>query len=334
MSGSPSKIPRLISGMSRGGTTWVNRLFNGHPDVASFGETSFWGRGYTAAAGPDGRYDQHQLEQVVGKLRHCNLGPPNTEPGGLEYVNKQTQPDIIDQAFADVTAPVTPAEVFDRLGQAIAKAEGKLCWIEKTPHHINWVDHIFHAMPEAKMLVMVRDPYGFMLSYKHQGDRQPTETRKVLHRLYHPLGCALIWRGYMRSVQYAQRRYPERVMVTSITDIVRSPEPMMERIQRFLELRPVEGLTDRVPPANSSFPGGVKRELQANDLFWMNLIAKRLICQSGFEPRATPPGFISILVSVLRLPVWGFHVMSVFFKQRGWGAVSYLWRWIKPSRDK
>jgi len=321
------QIPRFIAGMSRGGTTWMNRVFNEHPSLASFGETAFWGRCYIEP-GSDGQYNQSQLERVVGRLKKINLGPGNTSPGGLKYINKATQPGVVEQAFTAVCAPISPAEVFDRFCQAIAQAEGKPCWIEKTPHHVLWLKRIFQAMPGSKVLIMTRSPYAFMLSYKHQGDRKAPANRKLFHRLYHPIGCSLVYRGYVRAIRLSVADYADKVMVTSIEEIQADPDGVFQRIQKYFELTVVQRLADKVGPVNSSFPSGRKPRLGSEDIFWMNLIAGREIRRAGFPWQTERYRFWSVVGSVLTIPVWGFHVAVLFFKKQGLGSIGYLWKWV------
>lgn len=321
-------IPRFITGMSRGGTTWMTRLFNEHPDVAAFGETGFWGRLYIKPRVND-RYDSEQIEYLIKRFRNLNIVPSNTSEGSLKPATRQNLSQIVCDAFTQVADSVSQVEVFQRFCMAVARAEGKTCWIEKTPHHVNWIDRIVSAMPNAKIIVMIRPPYDFMLSYKHQGDRFEPRVRKLFHRMYHPLGCAIVWRGYMRSARNAQSQFPDHVMVTSIKMINDHPDEVMHEIQQFLELSPVKGMSNRVPPDNTSFHNEVKPVLNASDLFWMNLIAGREIRKADFQrcPASYRP--LVILRSVLDLPIWAFYVVSLFFKRRGLAGLSYLWRWLK-----
>jgi hypothetical protein len=321
-----AETARFVVGMSRSGTNWVSRLLNAHPEVASFGESTFWGRGYVPP-GPDGAYDRAQLDRTLKHLRGCRIGPAGDGPGALRTVTDETRSRIVAEAFEGVEPPVTPAEVFCRYCRAIAAAEGKRHWVEKTPHHVNWVDRIVAALPAARMVVMVREPYAFMLSYKHQGDRMAEDRRRLFHRLYHPLGCAMVWRGYMRSIVDGARRFPDQMLVVELDALTGSPEKLAE-IQSFLELPVEPDLLARVPPSNTSFPGAERPELGADDLFWMRLVSGRTMRRAGYRPRAIAWRPVAILGSFARLPVWTFHVLKDMRTRVGGGLFRYLWRWV------
>jgi len=53
----------FLLGMARSGTTWLGRTLAEHPEVAVFGESSFFGRLYVPP-GPDGMYGDRELARV------------------------------------------------------------------------------------------------------------------------------------------------------------------------------------------------------------------------------------------------------------------------------
>lgn len=319
----------MIVGMSRAGTTWMAKCLNEHPVAAVFGETLFWGRGYIEPSA-DGTYDGAQLSQVLNRLKSGGVSAMVGDgPGALKKVNKQNWPAVIDRVLSSEHAPLTPAQVFLRTAEALAEAEGKQVGIEKTPHHLNWIGRILKALPDARFVVMIRDPYSFMLSYKHQGDRKVEHTRKAFERLYHPLLCALIWRGYMRSTRAALDQYPRQILLIKTQQIKRSPQEVLDQVQRFLEL-PVVPLAEAVPPDNTSFPAGERPSLQAEDLFWMNRLNRKLIQQGGFAVQATPARPLRIIKSVLVLPFWSFSMLLDLRSKVPGSLFGYIRRWLFP----
>ncbi len=324
-------VTRLITGMARAGTTWLCKSLNCHRDVAAFGESRFFAREYVE---PDknGTYDSETLQKVIAGLETRVLNSTMGEgPGCLKSLTLDTQRSIVREAFRRVTPPMTPAGVFLRLVHGIARAEGKPVPVEKTPQHVNWLDRIISALPGARFVVMIREPYGFMLSYKHQGDRKSPRVQRNYRRRYHPLGCAMVWRGYVRAVKAAERRYPGQTLVLRFEELVRDPEGVLDRVQRFFELQPVR-LAGRVLPDNSSFPSGERPSLQPDDLFWMNLVARKEIRHYGVAPARVPFRPLPILKSVLRIPFWALWNVVDFRKRLPAGSAwRYLWRWMRPA---
>lgn len=331
----PTSDARFIVGMSRAGTTWVAKCLNEHPDAAVFGETLFWGRQYVEP-GPDGRHDAAGLARLVAKLKH--VLPLSTMPkspaeagsaGDLKRVTLEDYPDLVDRAFADAPPSLAPGEAFLRYARAFAEAEGKPLFIEKTPHHLNWIGRILAALPDARFAVLVRDPYDFMLSYKHQGDRQAPETRRMFDRLYHPIACAQIWRGYARAALDAAKRPGGAIHLVRFEALAADPAGEMRRIQEHFGLAP-EPLHERVPPDNTSFPEGERKRLASRDEACMTFLAAREIAALGYSSRPSASR-AAVAAAALTLPAWGARNLLALRRQTQ-SLAPYLWRWIKgPS---
>ncbi|MFI4859041.1 MAG: sulfotransferase family protein [Phycisphaerales bacterium JB063] len=318
--------PRFIVGMSRGGTTWMSRVMNMHPDVASFGETLFWGRRYRPTD-DQGDWSRADLDALAAEMKDSLIGPSGDKPGSLS-----TKPEALLEAIATAVrrceAPTKPSVAFNAICQAVLEAEGKTVAIEKTPHHLNWIARIENAMPGARFLIMRRDPYGFMLSYKHLGTRLSEETQRTFRALYHPIGCALIWRGYMRSIADACQRYPDQTMVV---DMYQEPDEdeLLLRVIQFFGLSPCE-LAGTVPRDNSSFVGDNRPTLSGAERFWINRIAHREIAQCGIklEP-ASMRDVLAVIGSALYTPFWGIRVWLHMRRNTQGSTFAYLWRWVR-----
>ncbi|MHC5022666.1 MAG: sulfotransferase family protein [Planctomycetota bacterium] len=322
--------PRLIVGMSRAATTWLCKCLNEHPDVVAFGESLFWGRGYVTPHHA-GRYDPAQVDDIRRRLRtgSCLEAVLGDGRGCLSNLDRARFGPLLDESFASLPTRPAPAEVFTALLEAVARGEGKSMAVEKTPHHLNWIDRILAAMPDARLVMMVREPYSFMLSYKHQGDRMEERVRRQFRRRYHPAGCAIVWRGAIRAALEAQRSCPRQVLLVEFSDVQDDPARVLDGVQRFFGLSPV-ALAARVPADNTSFPDQPRPALRGEDVFWMNRVAGRTIGAAGWSRRPAPREPLRILVSILRLPFWGlWNLFSLRRIVRG-SILAYLWRWYRP----
>ena len=324
----------FIVGMSRAGTTWLTKCLNEHPSVAAFGETAFWGRKYVSPE-RDGCYTPQQLTQVMGGLRNLPIQPVSDSPssqqttGVLKSVSRENLGELVGAALQGSEEPLTPAQVFQRVAERIVRAERKAIAIEKTPHHLNWIDRIAHALPEAKFVILTRGAYDFMLSYKHQGDRKPPPIRRRFQRLYHPAVCALLWRGYARSALRAHAKYPDRTLLIRFEELVNGPAATLRQIQQFLTLDPAK-LHSTVPPANSSFPAGERPILAADDIMWMNMIAHAEIQRLGTSPQKTPFRPDALAWSTLKLPWWTLR-NAFALNANSTSMPSYVWRWFTAA---
>lgn len=326
-----TSIPRFIVGMSRAGTTWLSKCLNEHPEAAVFGETAFFGRGYVEP-NSHGLYDSHHLQRVRGWLGDCRWIRQMTTPGpgALKHITLESLPRMMDAVFAEVQPPIAPADLFQRICRAVASAEGKSIVIEKTPHHVNWIDRILAAMPMARFVIMLRDPYSFMLSYKHQGDRKANEVRKRFAMRYHPFGCAIVWRGSMRAASAAVAGQPRHALLVRFEDIATHPWDELNRVLEFLQFKPAE-LAGRVPADNTSFPEGDRPALRGDDLFWMNLLARREIRQYGTRLQRSPREPLRVIWSIIVLPFWAIRNLLDLRKIIAGPMWRYLWRWIAPA---
>ncbi len=331
----PAVVPRFITGMARAGTQWMCKCLNEHPDAAAFGESMFFGRRFVGP-GPDGTYGPAEFTALRGRLLEhgtCIHSTAGGGPGGLKVLTIAALPALIEQLFPDSAPRSTPGEVFRRLAHAIAEREGKPIAIEKTPHHLNWIDRIHAALPEARFVIMIREPYSFMLSYKHQGDRKAERIQRAFARRYHPVACALIWKSSLLAAKVALTRHSARAMLINFDDLRADPHATLGRIQEFFGLAPVN-LADAVPPDNTSFPSGLRPALQPEDIFWMNRIAGRTMRRHEYAITPTPFAAARILWSLLRLPWWAIRNYLNLRSRVSGSTATYLLHWFRRNSSR
>lgn len=318
-------FPSFIVGMSRGGTTWLTKLLNSHHDCVALGETTFWGRGYIEPSSSDLRYTESEFiaaKEVLVKTRLITAGDGM---GSLKKLSQQAWEDSVNGLLFKAQ---TPHELFNSAMETVCEIEGKTRWIEKTPHHLNSIDRIILGYPNAKFIVQVRDPYGFMSSYKFQGERKEAEAKKYFERLYHPIACAILWRRYYQRSIAATEHYPDHVKLLNFNDLKLEPHRVYREVLEFLEVESASfpvGVQDK----NSSFNSAVKGELSNTDIFWMNMLASREIDDSKSSRKYATCFSFSILMSLLRLPVWFFWLLGPVRKKIRVPFFSYIWSWGK-----
>ncbi|MEL7003618.1 MAG: sulfotransferase [Bacteroidota bacterium] len=320
---------RFIVGMSRAGTTWIGKCLNEHPDSMVFGESLFWGRGYIEPEQEDGSYTLPQLKKVLKSLEENSCAAfLGCQPGNLRKISKEKVSSICGELEKELSAKPTPSEVFLKFSSKLLAIENKAIAIEKTPHHIHWLSRILTALPNSRFIVMVRNPYEFMLSYKHQGDRQPLILRKKFEKLYHPIVCAYLWRGYFRSSIKAVKTYPKQTLLVFTHEMKQNPSDTLLKVQDFLSLTPIADLAIRVPPDNSSFPNGQRPSLNSIDLFWINCIAFKEISEFKFITQRSDAKPLEILKSILGLPIWSVWASWHLYRSTQGSPVKYLLHWF------
>jgi hypothetical protein len=318
----------FIIGMSRSGTTWMVQALNRQSSAAAFGETGFWGKHFLGDRASS--YGPEECNRVLSRMpgeRGIQLEPRSGENlerllGGAG-LRKLFEP--LRRELVSGSARLTPREVFDRICGVVAGYSGKSLVVEKTPHHVNHVDRILAAYPNARFIVMQREPYGFMRSYKHQGDRKAERVRQGFEAVYHPIGCALVYRGYARSILRLRHAHPERVLAVSLERVADDGPGVLREVGNFLGLQIDAGCT--LDKANSSFPAQDAAALAPEDVYWMNVIAGRQIRALGYTLAPTGP-FTDGLPSLVRLPGWAWRAVRRLAAYQNTGLVGYLRRWL------
>ncbi len=326
--GTPDQPGLFIVGMSRAATTWLAKCLNEHTEAAVFGENGYWGKRFVKPD-TDGKYSRAQIDQILAQQRDGRMvrAVVGEGPGNLKHVTTENIGDLLEKAYAKLSPPVTPGELYRAALKAVAQAEGKRIAIDKTPQNVYWISHILQEMPGARFVSMVREPYGFMLSYKYQGKRKGEERWRQFRRLYHPIACSFVWRAYVRASLRSAGEHPDRVLIVRFDEVRENNEDVLRRVQEHFGL-PHEDLASRIPPDNTSFPDGKRPTLSGADVFWMNRISKRLRNELQMEGR--PVGFhpIQIIISCLTLPIWMVRNVGPFRRAMNISVVRYVLRLV------
>ena len=329
----------FIVGTSRGGTTFMNKVLNLHPEVASFGESAFFGRLWAEPAGGGGRYAPEQAAEQLDFFARSRWGPDRGEAGTIAPWIGRRDPrwvQLLTRLAAERGLPGaggTPRGLFDLLCRAMCEANGKRLAVEKTPHHLGATDRIERFYPEARYVLMVRDPLAFARSYKNQGRQFSAEAAERGRRAYHPVAVALLWRGYARQAIGLMRRCPDRVLRVTLDDLRRDEAGTLDRVQRHLGLDPVP-LAGRVAPDNSSTGeavGGIESlDLTAGERFWLARLAGREAAELGFDLPTTGGGAAGAIGHAVTLPAWGLRNLARYRRGVRGSVFKHAMRYLRP----
>ncbi len=315
----------FIAGMSRSGTTFLMNCLNSHPEIVCFGESIFWGREYVTPLGPRGTYSADQVAKI---LHNCKAG--NWGPGAKASCNRTMKgaeeplSSAFDSEFRDLLVNgATARTVFDAIARAMCRAHGKSFAIEKTPHHVHFVDRIRLSYPHAKFVITQRNPYDFMLSYKHQGGQVGSQTRSIFERTYHPLLCAIVCRKYLRSTARALSQYPDDTLCIDTERLQSEAQDVFREVLDFLGMAR-SPLTEPIMGKNSSFEqSDEKPRLEPADVFWMNLVNGRWIKKARWPLQASKASGWQVVRSILQLPGSLFHILRILMAAPG-NQLKYL----------
>lgn len=192
--------PIFILGLTRSGTTVLDRILGNHSQVASAGELGDFSRQLHWVADHGSTQDQRFLERVPG----------------LDY-----------------------AEVGRRyLAQTRWRACGKRFYIDKQPPNWMLVGLIHAALPEARILHMVREPMDICFSNWRAFFGDDSTFSYDLGTL------AMHYRDYRRLMAHWHAILPDAILDVSYAELVRDPETAARKVLAFCGLDWEPGCVD------------------------------------------------------------------------------------------
>lgn len=183
--GCPSREPIFVVGMPRTGTTLIDRILSSHPQVSSAGELQNAAYLLKRAAGTPGR---STLD--VETLRASLAADPKT----------------LGEAYVASTRPGT--------GQ-------RAHFVDKMPLNIWYAGHLQRALPEARIVCLLRHPLDTVLSNFRQLFSIDNPTYNYADDL---LDCTRYVLGFRRLVALWQRRLGPAFMVLDYETLIAAPE--------------------------------------------------------------------------------------------------------------
>lgn len=217
--------PIFVVGMHRSGTTLVEQLLAGHPQVAALGEL------YDFTA---------QMRQATD--HHCR--------------------GVIDAALVARAGAVDFATVGEGYRQGVAWRLGTArAFTDKLPTNFFHLGFICRALPDARIVHMVRDPMETCFSNLRElySDANPHAYEQHELADYHV--------QYRRLMAHWHARFPNRILDVDYDALTREPETVMRRVSAFcgLDFDPAMldiGARERGVATASAVQvrGGVRRE--------------------------------------------------------------------------
>lgn len=271
----------FVLGCQKSGTTWLQRLLDGHRDVRCNGEAYFGAVLLPALA---------QAIEVYNKAQ--KIGP-----------ECQFRHDDVKHLFQTAVGLM-----FGRwLGD-----EDVSCIGEKTPENSLCIEHLNAAFPDAKFIHIVRDPRDVTVSGWFHNLRQneaPFRQRFPSMARYASYVVREHWIAYIERVQAFGTRYPRRYFELRYEDLWANTTPLITGMLRFLDVEAsaeavaqcqvagsFEKLTNGRPRGeedrNSCFRKGVigdwKSQLDQETLDTIAHLAGPLLRQLGYDMTQAP----------------------------------------------
>ena len=289
--------PIFVVGAPRTGTTLVKAILNRHPRIHLFDEVHFFERVWD---------DREQIG---------DLASPFSQTMAIQRLREIVRRFGSDPEVADVLTVEayrrrlmdegrTYANLLRILLQTGAERRGAARWGDSSPQDVLYLSTILDWYPDARIIALVRDPRGFLASYKNYWRRGVSSYRER----YNPLTNSILWKSYMSAVLEAQRApRAEAVLTLRYEDLTADPERWVRRLcehvgeswdPAMLDVEAAnssfeEGSDPSAPPRRGIFATSAERwrdELTPTEVWVGERIFGSVMREMGYEPAALEGG--------------------------------------------
>ncbi|MCX7719402.1 MAG: sulfotransferase [Candidatus Sumerlaeaceae bacterium] len=275
--------PVFVVGAARSGTTMVQQMLARHPAFSLPWESHFipalWARRerYGSLA------DTASRERLI--LDIANITDLMRGQLGREWVPG------LRAAASELAREAAPsfAGVVDAVFRFHARQQGRIRWGDKTPGYIDHLDTLRTIFPDARFVIVVRDPRDVAAS--------------VMPLSFGPNTAFMAGRRWLNAVRHGldfAARHPEQTLLLRYEDIIDQPEKHARHLCDFLSedyspdmLETRVAAASSVPlsdihaqvrrPVNRSAEGRWRRDLSARQVRIIEAVCGPLMKQLGYE---------------------------------------------------
>lgn len=247
----------FIFGSPRSGTTLMREILNQHSKVHIVPETGFYDRLWAARCGL-GKVTAR--DSWVRWLYYVLF--QSHDPGMM--ANRDTMPALI-QEFTD-RPPRGSDDFFIRTVSYLGEIRGKSVFGEKTPKHLLYWRRIFAGFPQARAIVMVRDPRAVAASMITRGDLVDSAWK-----------AAVEWCCFADMAKSLLNRRNLQAKLVPYEELVQNSFTVIKGLCDFLGLDFQDGMV-KVDGSNSSYGQPLESGIFTNSLgHWQGVLSQNEI---------------------------------------------------------
>jgi hypothetical protein len=181
------------------------------------------------------------LERILGnhpQITTC--GELNDLRQQMQWVNDQRLSLTLDPGIGDYVARLDADLLGHRyLAKTRWATRGRAFYVDKHPMNFQWCGAILKALPHAKIIHLRRHPMDSCFS----------NLKELFAHKYYPYSYALEdlathYRNYARLMRHWHAIAPGRILDVRYEDLATQPDEQARRVQDYLGLPLVEGVTD------------------------------------------------------------------------------------------
>ena len=305
----------FIVGNSRSGTTMMRRVLGNHPDIYMLEELHFFEQLWST----DDKTKEISKEKAIALASRLFF---IQRDGYLTEVNPDKYLPEASKLVESIEGKRYSHEVLRSFLFYETHLHQKTIPCEKTPQDVFYIPEILELFPHAKIINMVRDPRGVLLSQKRKWQRKNMGagfmTKKEQRRLkinYHPITISKLWNASVRTALKYKNHIQMHNMI--FEKLVNESEAEIKRLCRFLEIEFTDEMLN-IPQVGSSNEAdkpdefGIKTERAGNwekgglnktEIYFCQNICGNYMKQYGYELKKVRPGIFSLIYYYISFPV-------------------------------
>ncbi len=305
----------FIVGNSRSGTTMMRRVLGNHTQIYMLEELHFFEQLWSTSDKQKVLTD-HEAVKLASKLLFIQ------RDGYLSEMNTEKYQQDALQIMQQIKGEIFPHAVLNSFLFFETQKNNKSIPCEKTPQDVFYIGEILELFPGAKIVNMVRDPRGVMLSQKRKWQRRAMGakfmTKKEQRRLkinYHPITISKLWNSSIRAA--AKFKDHPQLHTMYFEKMVNDSEAEIKNLCRFLEIDFKENML-LIPQVGSSNEAdkpdeyGIKTERAGNwekgglnngELWFCQNICGENMLQFGYAIKKVTPNPLYILYYYISFPI-------------------------------
>lgn len=240
----------FVVGSSRSGTTLLGRILGNHPDVFTFHELHFF----------EQLWSTHDQGRLISSQNALDLAARLLCIQRHGYLTQHSSHVFIKEAENIIQSlqekEMTSLNIFAAFLHYETSKNGKIIPCDQTPRNVFYLTEILSSFPEARIVIMIRDPRDVLLSQKRRWKRRflgaknfPLTATLRSWVNYHPFIISKIWNSSMKA---ADRFVNDpRVFCLHFERLLAHPEESVRNLCTFIGLTFTYDMLD-VPHIGSS----------------------------------------------------------------------------------